>query len=236
MLNTSKLFLSAAALAVGGLVVMVSGCNSSGDSSNGMSSLTSSSHTRVPADPAPAATDTNASASGNAIWGGTTQEDGTAMTEAEVAADIAAVPTLGVNYKQLQAAVTVDSASGIVTLYDANGNVIASIPASGFETIRSTTTTASSVDAKGNCVNGSVLFDLNDTIAGSPASQDKTGKTPAVAPVYAGFHVMLSLVCIQPAQQPAQQQPSQQPSPQPKQQPAQQPSPTPSPTQSNPKK
>ncbi|CAK9252858.1 unnamed protein product [Sphagnum jensenii] len=169
MLNLNKVVSSAAALAIGSLFVLTTGCNSSDDASNGISS-NKSAHARVPAAPAD---DTAASASGNVIWGGITHEDGTAMSKDELNSDIAELPTLGVNYNELQSAVTADSASGIVTLYDANGNVIAMIPAAGYGTIRSVTTTASSMDEKGNCTNGSLVFDLNDTQQAVPAANSR---------------------------------------------------------------
>ena len=239
MLNKNKWVLLSLALAG-----TLGACKSESPAKVGAANAGSNSTATSPATPAADAP----SMSGAVTFGGYTKEDGSAMTADELAAAIALFPNLGTNYDQIRKAVRVDVASGIVTLYDANNNVLSVIPVAGLDTIRAVQVLAGSTSIQGQCTGNSLVFDLNDTekaipaqeqpvqgqqpskdqpAQGQPAQGQQPSKeqpappakeTPALKTL--GVKVTLVMVCEQPKQQ-TPEQPKQQPKTpdQPKQEP-----------------
>src|SRR5947207_2227853 len=116
MLSKKMLVSSIASLAI---VAMVGACQNKGSGT----SPAADNHEAVSDASSSAAA--IAAASGAVSFGGFSHEDGSAMTSAELAADIAEFPALGVDFNKLQAAASASIASdGSVTLMDASGNVL----------------------------------------------------------------------------------------------------------------
>jgi hypothetical protein len=121
-----------------------------------------------------------------------TREDGTRMSKGEFNHIMRHFPMIRENYDQLKKAVRLDESSGIVTLWDKRGNVIATIPPTGYATVRSFQALAATSTDQGGCASGGALvFDVNDSF--QPAAEQQGKQAPAIEG--AGFHFVVTLSC-----------------------------------------
>lgn len=133
-------------------------------------------------------------ASGDVTFGGAFHEDGTPMTDAELADAISRLPNLGTDYDKLHAGAWADITSdGTVTLSDAaGGNVIISVPQAGVGTIRSIEIIDGTPGEQGECADTTVIAHLSDSEE-PPVQQDPKDKPQEGDS--AAFRVVLTVAC-----------------------------------------